>query len=72
MKEAFADMLRGDSNTLGRAVEVFEIVKKDPPRVQEVFDLYFQPDEWVRLRSSNVLRRLWREDPAWVEPFIAR
>ncbi len=72
MQEPFVEMLRGDTNTLGRAIEVFDAVKQDPSRVQEVFDLYFQPDQWVRLRSSNVLRRLWREDPTWVEPFIAR
>ena len=72
MKEAFVEMLRGNSNTLGRSPEVVEDVKAQPDRINELFELYFQPDEWVRLRSSNSLRRLWREDIKWVKPFIQR
>jgi len=72
MAEPFVEMLRGDSNTLGRTDEVAEIVKAEPSRVNEVFDLYFQDDQWVRLRASSTLKRLWRRDPSMVAPFIDR
>ena len=71
-QEPFVEMLRGNANSLGRALEVLAAVKKDPKRADELFELYFQDDEWVKLRVSNVFRRLWREDKSWVEPYVER
>jgi len=72
MSEPFVEMLRGATNTLGRTEEVVEIVVADPARVGEVFELYFQDDEWVRLRASSSLKRLWRHDASMVAPFVDR
>ncbi len=55
---------------MGRTLEVMEIVKTDPSRTEELFELYFQEDEWVKLRSSNALKRLWREDNDNIKPFV--
>ena len=70
MDEKLVDMLRGNSNTLGRTEEVVEIVKKDPTKIHELFKLYFQEDEWVRLRVSSSLKRLWRHNPETIRPFM--
>ncbi len=71
MSEAFVEMLRGDSNTLGRTDEVAQIVLNDPSRAAEVFELFFQDDEWVRLRAASVSKRLWRGDGEIFKPFVA-
>lgn len=71
MAESFVDMLaEGKPNTLGRTVEVAEIVMKDKSKLQELYDSYFQENEWVRLRASNAFKRVFRENPAWFEPWI--
>lgn len=72
MTEPFVEMLRGDTNTLGRTEEVVEMVFADPERAEEVYQLFHQPDEWVRMRAASVSKRLWRGDPQLFEPFIER
>jgi len=72
MPEPFAEMLRGASNTLGRTEEVVAVVFENPDRASEVFDLFWQHDEWIRLRANSVLKRLWRSDPTLIKPFISR
>lgn len=68
--EAFVEMLRGATNSLGRTEEVTAIVIADPTRAVEVYELFFQDDEWVRLRAASTSKRLWRHDIALFEPFI--
>ena len=63
-------MLRGATNTLGRTEEVTDLVLADPSRAQEVYDLFFQDDEWVRLRAASASKRLWRADEEIIEPFV--
>ena len=72
MSEKFVDMLRGEVNALGRTEEVVAEVLKHPQRINELFDLYFQDDEWVRLRVSSSLKRIWRAETDLVKPFIKR
>jgi hypothetical protein len=47
-------------------------VQADPALLEELFRCYFSPDEVVRLRTSNAFKRLWREHPAWIVPYIDR
>ncbi len=68
--EAFVDMLRGDTNSLGRTEEVTAIVIANPTRAAEVYDCFFQDDEWVRLRAASTSKRLWRHDIDLFAPFI--
>lgn len=70
MSEAFVEMLRGATNTLGRTEEVVELVFIEPQRAQEVYDLFHQDDEWVRLRAASVSKRIWRAQPDLFAPFI--
>ncbi len=64
-------MLAGATNSLGRTEEVVAIVLEDPMRIEELYDTYFQPDEWVRLRTSSSFKRIWRADPEMFQPYLA-
>lgn len=68
--EPFVEMLRGATNSLGRTEEVTALVIDDPSRAQEVYDCFFQDDEWARLRAASTSKRLWRHDSEMFAPFI--
>ncbi|MEZ4591593.1 MAG: hypothetical protein R3D55_10710 [Chloroflexota bacterium] len=71
MHESFEAMLTGGHpNSLGRTVEVVEIVLADRTRLGELYACYQSDDEVVRLRTSNGLKRISREKPAWLVPLI--
>ena len=71
--EAFAVMLTGGHhNSLGRTVEVVAIVLDDQTQFEQLFECYFQDDELVRLRTSNAMKRIWRQRPEWFIPYLDR
>lgn len=72
MPEAFVEMLRGARNNLGRTEEVVDVVLETPQRIDELYDCYFQPDEWVRLRTSSSFKRIWRADKDLFLPYLDR
>lgn len=73
MTEPFAAMLTGGHpNSLGRTVEVVEQVMRYPERFEELFQCYFSADEVVRLRTSSAIKRIWREQPQKVVPYVDR
>ena len=67
----FVGMLDEPKNTLGRTEEVVEMVLEKPELIEYLYQCYFQPDEWVRLRVSSSFKRLWRADEELVKPYIA-
>ncbi|MEM9795485.1 MAG: hypothetical protein AAF919_03290 [Pseudomonadota bacterium] len=73
MAELFEDMLSGGHpNSLGRTVEVVEIVLADPPRFEELFLCYRSADPVVRLRTSNAMKRVEAERHDLLVPYIDR
>ena len=71
--EPFAQMLTGGHpNSLGRTLEVVEAVLEAPQKLEELYACYFEEDPVVRLRTSNALKRICREHPDWLVPFIDR
>ena len=54
----------GRANALGRTPEVVEAVLADPRRLDELLSCYDRPEEGVRLRASNALKRIERARPA--------
>lgn len=60
----------GHPNSLGRTVEVVETVLADRARLGELYACYQSDDEVVRLRTSNALKRISREQPEWLVPLI--
>ena len=70
-KESFEQMLTGGHpNSLGRTIEVVEMVLADSSLLQELYNCYFSQDEIVRLRTSNALKRISREEPEWLVGYI--
>ncbi len=71
MNLEFEAMLSGGHpNSLGRTVEVVEIVLANPERLAELYHCYFSADEVVRLRTSSAVKRVSKERPAWLVPYL--
>ena len=69
----FETMLTGGHpNSLGRTIEVVEATLADPNRFAELFACYQSPDPIVRLRVSNAMKRIARENLPLLIPYIDR
>ena len=60
----------GHPNSLGDTVKVVEEVLKQPKHFKELFDCYLSDDEVVRLRTSNAMKRVARENKALLVPYL--
>lgn len=73
LPEPIQEMLTGGhANSLGRTLEVVELVLADSSRLDELFNCYFCDDAVVRLRTSNALKRIEKEQHEWLVPYIKR
>jgi len=69
----FREMLAGGHpNSLGRTIEVVDIILSDSSRLEELFNCYFSPDAVVRLRTSNAMKRICKVQKKWLLPYIDR
>jgi hypothetical protein len=57
---------------LGRTLEVVEQILGNPPDLDQLYQCYFSDDEVVRLRTSNAIKRICKEHPEWVAPYLDR
>jgi len=55
----------GKPNSLGRTEEVVAEVLADRRRLRSLYACYGSDDEWVRLRVSSALKRVFRAEPNW-------
>lgn len=70
---SFEEMLTGGHlNSLGRTIEVVDIVLADSDRIDELYQCYFSDDEVVRLRTSNAMKRVCQQHPDWLIPYLNR
>ena len=73
MINAFEDMLTGGHpNSLGRTVEVVNVILKDKSKLEDLYQCYFSEDEIVRMRVSNAFKRVCKEKPRWVIEYADR
>ncbi len=73
ISEFFEEMLTGGHpNSLGRTIEVVDIVLANPTRLSDLYNCYSSADEIVRLRTSNAIKRISLENPEWLVPYIDR
>ena len=61
-----AELSGGHPNSLGNTVAVVERVLVEEALVDELVATYGSADEVVRLRVSNALKRVCKEQPGWV------
>ncbi len=62
----------GHPNSLGRTIEVVDLVLANPDSFQELFGCYGSTDEVVRLRVSNAMKRVEAERHDLLVPYIDR
>ncbi len=69
----FEEMLTGGHpNSLGRTVEVVELVLADEARMAELFACYQSADAVVRLRTSSAMKRVQAARPELIQPYYDR
>jgi hypothetical protein len=67
----FEEMLTGGHpHSLGNTIEVVNIILADKKRFEDLYQCYFSDDEVVRLRVSNAMKRICKEHPDWLVPYI--
>lgn len=62
----------GHPNSLGNTVEIVEEVLANPLAFDELFNCYFSEDEVVRLRVSNAMKRIEKQNRALLLPYLDR
>ena len=62
----------GHPNSLGNTVEVVGEVLSQPEQFEELFNCYFSQDEVVRLRVSNAMKRICKENQSLLIPYLDR
>ncbi len=62
----------GHPNSLGNTIEIVEEVLADSSKFDELFNCYFSEDEVVRLRVSNAMKRVCKEQPELLTPYLDR
>lgn len=67
-----AQLSGGHPNSLGNTVEVAAAVLRAEGLVDELIQTYASADEVVRLRVSNALKRICKEQPGWIYARLAR
>lgn len=73
MTEPFEQMLSGGHpNSLGRTIEVVDLVLSNQDRFAELFATYRSKDEVVRLRTSNAMRRVEAVRHDLLVPYLDR
>lgn len=71
MTESFEAMLTGGHpNSLGRTVEVVDLVLADRKRMAALYRCYSSDDEVVRLRVSSAMKRITIAHPDWTMDFM--
>jgi len=69
--DEFEAMLTGGHpNSLGRTVEVVDVVLADRSRLDDLYRCYFSADEVVRLRVSSAMKRVTIERPDWTMDYV--
>ena len=72
MRSFEAMLSGGHPNSLGNTVEVVGMVLADTARLDELYQCYFSSDEVVRLRVSSAIKRVCKQKPEWLVPYIDR
>ncbi|MEL6303912.1 MAG: hypothetical protein AAFQ20_03895, partial [Bacteroidota bacterium] len=62
----------GHPNSLGNTVSVVAEVLETPSHFDAFFRCYFSEDEVVRLRVSNGMKRIAKEKPELLVPYLDR
>ena len=59
----------GDPRTLGKVDDVIGIVIKEPTLLANLFDCIHSNDQVVRMRASDALEKICKQNPGWFTPY---
>jgi hypothetical protein len=62
----------GDHRPIGRSTEVVQAVPADPGLFPEVFEGMFSSDPVIRMRAADVIEKVSRKHPEYLQPFKGR
>jgi len=65
-----AQLSGGHPNSLGNTVAVVQTVLQEPKKFDALFQCYFSNNEIVRLRVSNAMKRIAKENKSLLIPYI--
>ena len=72
MKSIENQLTGGHPNSLGNTIEIVELVLDQNSYFDELFHCYFSQDEVVRLRVSNAMKRIAKENEELLIPYLDR
>lgn len=72
MKNFEQRLTGGHPNSLGNTVEIVDEVLAEQKLFDELFNCYFSEDEIVRLRVSSAMKRICKEKPEYLLPYLDR
>ncbi|SHG20528.1 hypothetical protein [Flagellimonas flava] len=72
MKNFEKRLTGGHPNSLGNTIEVVNDVLQHHEYFEELFNCYFSDDEVVRLRVSNAMKRIAKEEKQLLVPYLNR
>jgi hypothetical protein len=62
----------GDRRSIGKSTEVVQAILDDPGLFSEVFEGMFSGDPIIRMRSADVIEKVSRKHPEFLQPFKGR
>jgi hypothetical protein len=62
----------GDRRSIGRSTEVVRAIMDDPALFPEVFEGMFSSDPIIRMRAADVIEKVSRKHPEYLQPFKSR
>lgn len=65
-------LIGGHPNSLGNTLEVVDMILLDNSLFDELFNCYFSDNEVVRLRVSNAMKRIFKENRNLLIPYLDR
>lgn len=72
--ESFAGILSkdGKKNSIAGVDDVILLVLNDKDRLEELYQVMFHEDAWVRMRAADAFEKVCRIRPDWITLFIDR
>lgn len=72
MKDILTKLKGGDRRSIGKAEEVVRAVLKSPKLFKAVFEQLQSGDPLVRMRAADVIEKVSRNHPEYLQPFKKR
>ena len=69
MNQILKQLIGGDLRSIGKANEVVQQVLENPQLFRDVFEGLTSDDPIVRMRSADVIEKIGKQHPEYLQPF---